>query len=132
MILSTLLGLSLLGQVALPGDNLSVDEAIARSRVVVVAAPWNRLCLGGTGTFGLMQLDVLKGEVKDRSQTSVNILASGKENWPEQPNKYVFFLVEGQTDPRLIHPSNPTAIKVLPYSPEIVARLKDKLKKDTP
>jgi hypothetical protein len=132
LILSTLLGLSLLGQVALSGDNLSVDEAIAKSRVVIVATPWNRLCLGGTGTFGLMQLEVLKGEVKDRFQTSVNILASGKETWPEQPNKYVFFLVESHANPVVIHPSNPTAIKVLPYSPELVASLKGKLKKDMP
>ena len=136
MILSTIVGLSLLGQVALPGDNLSVDEALAKSRIVVVATPWNCLSLGGekwrTSAFGLMQLEVLKGEVKDRSSTSVNILSSGKEAVPEQRSKYVFFLVEGQADPRLIQPGNPTAIKVLPYSPEIVAKVKGKLKKDVP
>ncbi len=136
MILATILGVSLLGQVALPGENMSVDEAWAKSRIVLIAAPWNEFSIGDNsgrrGRLGLGQLEILKGEPKDPSLVTVNVCPSGKEKMPKQRERYVFFLIEGKPNFAVLAPELPTAIKVVPSSPEILAKLKSKSKKDTP
>ena len=119
MILATILGLGVLGQTALPGDGMGLDEARAKARLIVVARPVVGL-VGSSGphffgTLDLKQSTVWKGDLKKDDLKRVSISGSGAETLPKQGEEYLFFISD--------YRDHPNIIKVLLATPENIGRV---------
>ncbi len=98
MILTTVLSLTLLGQGNLPGSDKSLDLAVEKSRIIVVAELETFRFIIGSGANLLMAggkfktSEVLKGKLKDGEMTNLSISASGPERLPNRGEECIFLL----------------------------------------
>ena len=130
MIASTALSLALLGQVVLPGSQLDLENAEAKSTLIVVAKIGDGLIAGvGAASFGVMDMEpseTLKGEVEDGGLKKVGIGASGHEEMPKKGEEYVVFL-EKYRNPKAQKTCD-SVVKMLPKSPENIEAVKSAIK----
>jgi hypothetical protein len=97
MILATLLSLAVSGQVVLPGDKLSVEEARAKARIIVVAKPVQTHIVVGAGAVMFSSVDlkhssILKGAVEGAVLEQASVMAAGPETLPKEGDEYVVFM----------------------------------------
>lgn len=128
MILTMALSLTLLGQVVLPGSTMSLQEAQAKARIIVVAElnPFGGALGSGGKLWYALELKhsaVLKGEVAKETPMRAGGSASGSEVIPEMDQEYIFFI-----DYRLDHPTVLDILKVLPKTQENVASVMEEIK----
>jgi hypothetical protein len=98
MILTTVLSLTLLGQGKLPGSDERLEQAVEKSRIIVVAELETFGFVLGSGPFQLMSggrfktSEVLKGRVKDGEMAGLFLEARGTERLPKQGEVCIYFI----------------------------------------
>ncbi len=125
MILTSVLGLALLGQVVLPGSKKGLEEAQTKARIIVVARPaMIGLILGvGATSFGNVDLrhsSRLKGEVKEEELERVSVSASGHETFPKQDEEYIVFIND--------YANHLNVLKMLPKTEENLATVRGRIR----
>jgi hypothetical protein len=115
MLYSTFLSVAIVGQLALPGSDLSPESAREKARWIVLAEPVRFDIMFGLGSVAFSSVDlkqsvVLKGNVTEEAMKRASIQISGREVFPEYGKEYLVFLDESVGHPKIL--------KMLPKSRE--------------
>lgn len=100
MLITLGLCLTVLGQDALPGSNLSLQQAKAEARVIVAAdvvKVEDVIRIGAASLVSGVDLKpstVLKGKVKGEMLKEVLVSAGANERYPEKGEEFIFFIAE--------------------------------------
>lgn len=122
MLATTILSLTLMGQVILPGSNLGVPEATEEAHLVVVAeiiGIQDGLGVGALSLLSGVELKpsaILKGKVMDGDLNDLTVGASGNERCPEKGDVSIFFILRDKGHGRIL--------KMLPKTEENLAAIK--------
>jgi hypothetical protein len=131
MIFATILSLTTLGQVVLPGNNLSLEQAKEKAHIIVVGKITRMGAVAGVGaaalgSFDLEHSEVLKGEVRGRALRALGFIAIRFEVSPVQDEEYLVFVEQ--------YKDHAEVVKMLPKTKEnveaakMVIKAKDKKK----
>jgi hypothetical protein len=129
MILATILSLTVLGQVVLPGNDLDVEKAQEKAHVIAVGKISQMGSIFGVGaasfgSFELEQSEVLKGMIEEKVMKQLGYVATGHEVSPKQGEEYVVFIER--------YKDHVTVIKMLPGTKENVTATKEAIKAKKP
>lgn len=121
MILTTILSLTILGQVVLPGDNLSLEQAKEKAHIIAVGKITEMGDLIGVGaiSFGSFEFEhteVLKGKIGEKVLKRLGFSARGHEVNPTQDEEYLVFIEQFQ--------DHVTVVKMLPKTNENIEATK--------
>jgi hypothetical protein len=126
MFLPMALSLSLLGQDKLPGSDRSLDQAMEKARIIVVAELESYTLVHGAGASAVMagakfkSAEVLKGRLEDGEMTNLAIMAIGSERLPRKGEECIYFLDDFAN--RL------KAVKMLPKTKQNLEAVKESVK----
>jgi hypothetical protein len=126
MILSTVLSLTMLGQVILPGSKSSLEEAQEKAQIIVVAEHLKYDLLLGLGAVTVMvgielkPLIPLKGKPKEGELKKMTSMASNNEVIPKQGEEYIYFIEE--------YKGRLTILKILPKTETNIEVVKKEIK----
>lgn len=116
--------LAVLGEDVLPGSNLSLQQAKAEARIIVVAEVVKVEGIIGLGAVSIVTgvelkpSTVLKGKVSRDELKDLHASAQGNERTPNKGEEFVFFIIEYEEK------GNFHIIKVLPKTEETLKELK--------
>src|SRR4051812_42338505 len=122
MVLATVLSLALSGQVNLPGSDKSIEQAVEKSRIIVVAELETYSFILGSGPHQSMAggtfktSEILKGGVKDEEMTGLSMAARGPERLPKPGEVCIYFIDD--------YANHLNAVKVLTRSEENLQSVK--------
>jgi fermentation-respiration switch protein FrsA (DUF1100 family) len=124
MAYSMMLSLAVLGQVVLPGSELSLEQAQEKADIIVVAIPDDNdyAILGSASSIFSMNLQesaVLKGHVDEKGLKKTSGHATGQEIVPKPGEEYIFFLNK--------YADHPNVLKVLPRTDENIGAVKEEI-----
>ncbi len=126
MIKVTVLSLTILGQVVLPGSKSSLEEAQEKAQIIVVGEFLKHGDILGSGPHSLVagiELKpsvTLKGKPKDGELKKMTTAASGYEVIPEQGKEYIYFIEE--------YKGHLTISKMLPKTEANIEAVKKEIK----